>query len=123
MLPRFTAASGLMIVAHHGLGLAMSSVFLGTFHSKSGRHFLPSDKPTEGEVHFGGKDITRFHSSELRSYRRSVQAVFQDPFSSLSPRLKVREIITEPLEVTTRLGKMELERQAPFVWSRWTQAS
>jgi oligopeptide transport system ATP-binding protein len=49
--------------------------------------------------------------SELKAYRRTIQAVFQDPFASLSPRLRVKEIITEPLEVSSTLSKEELENK------------
>ena len=67
------------------------------------------EKPTNGEVLFKGKDIQTLDASELRAYRRTIQAVFQDPFASLSPRLRIREIITEPLEVSSTLSKEELE--------------
>ena len=55
------------------------------------------EKPTQGEVLFRGKGIHSLDDSELKAYRRTLQAVFQDPFASLSPRLRVQEIITEPL--------------------------
>lgn len=55
--------------------------------------------PTEGEILFQGKDITRFDKNAWFGYRRDVQAVFQDPFRSLNPRKKVRQIIAEPLIV------------------------
>ena len=66
------------------------------------------EKPTKGEVLFQGKDIHSLDHSELKAYRRTIQAVFQDPFASLSPRLRVQEIITEPLEVSSTLSKAEL---------------
>jgi oligopeptide/dipeptide ABC transporter ATP-binding protein len=62
-------------------------------------------------VLFKGKDIHSFDVSELKAYRRTLQAVFQDPFASLSPRLRVKEIITEPLEVSSTLSKEELENK------------
>ena len=57
------------------------------------------EKLTSGSILFEGKDITRFAKAELKRYRRSVQAVFQDPFSSLNPRMRVKEILGEPLVV------------------------
>ena len=70
------------------------------------------EKPTQGEVLFRGKGIHSLDDSELKTYRRTLQAVFQDPFASLSPRLRVQEIITEPLRVSSSLGKKELESKA-----------
>ena len=66
------------------------------------------EKPTNGEVLFQGKDINSLDVPELKAYRRTIQAVFQDPFASLSPRLRVQEIISEPLEVSSNLSKAEL---------------
>jgi oligopeptide transport system ATP-binding protein len=70
---------------------------------------LLQEKPTQGEVLFKGKEIHSLEGSELKAYRRTIQAVFQDPFASLSPRMRVHEIITEPLEVSSTLSKKELE--------------
>ena len=58
---------------------------------------LREEKPTGGSIMFRGKDINEMRGSALQEYRTSVQAVFQDPFSSLSPRLRVGSIIGEPL--------------------------
>ncbi len=66
------------------------------------------EKPTDGEVLFKGKNIHSLDRAELKGYRRTLQAVFQDPFASLSPRLRVQEIIGEPLEVSSTLNKREL---------------
>lgn len=70
------------------------------------------EKPTQGEVLFRGKDIQSLDISELKAYRHTLQAVFQDPFASLSPRMRVQEIITEPLQVSGTLGRKELESRA-----------
>lgn len=67
------------------------------------------EKPTQGEVLFKGKAIHSLAGAELQTYRRTIQAVFQDPFASLSPRLRVQKIITEPLEVSDTLSKKELD--------------
>ncbi len=66
---------------------------------------LLQEPPTEGEINFEGMDATRLSGSELKNYRGSVQVVFQDPFSSLSPRMRIRDIIAEPLEIHTDLSK------------------
>lgn len=55
--------------------------------------------PTAGSVWFGGKDIAILKGASLKEYRRSVQAIFQDPFSSLNSRMKVGNIVGEPLLV------------------------
>jgi peptide/nickel transport system ATP-binding protein len=70
------------------------------------------ESPTSGELIFEGKDIFTLKERDMESYRRAVQAVFQDPYSSLSPRLRVRDIIVEPLEVDGRFSKRELESKA-----------
>ncbi|GAC1327427.1 MAG: ATP-binding cassette domain-containing protein [Beijerinckiaceae bacterium] len=58
---------------------------------------LGLEKPTSGEILFHGADLANASSSAMHSYRRQVQAVFQDPYSSLNPRLLVQTIIAEPL--------------------------
>ncbi len=57
------------------------------------------DKPTQGTVTVSGTDITELREGELGFLRRSMQLVFQDPMGSLDPRMRVRDIIAEPLEV------------------------
>ena len=57
------------------------------------------EKPTSGELRYGGVDVSTLKARELRRWRRNVQVVFQDPYSSLNPRMRVGEIVAEPLEV------------------------
>ena len=66
---------------------------------------LLQEKPTAGAITFEGQDIADLTGSELMGYRRAVQVVFQDPFSSLSPRMRVHDIIAEPLEIHTDLSR------------------
>lgn len=54
---------------------------------------------TEGSISYNGEDVTAYDSQQLAPYRRKVQAIFQDPFSSLNPRKTTRQIISEPLRV------------------------
>jgi oligopeptide/dipeptide ABC transporter ATP-binding protein len=56
-------------------------------------------QPTSGSVSFEGKDVFAFEGDELRAFRRRAQLVFQDPYSSLDPRMTVRQIVTEPFVV------------------------
>ena len=62
-----------------------------------GRAILRLLEPTAGSIRFEGKDITRATGAELAPMRRALQAIFQDPFGSLNPRLRVRDIVGEPL--------------------------
>ncbi|MNC33140.1 Oligopeptide transport ATP-binding protein OppF [compost metagenome] len=56
-------------------------------------------EPTEGKILFQGRDLTALSDEETRKVRRDLQFVFQDPYSSLNPRMKVFDIVAEPLEV------------------------
>jgi len=56
-------------------------------------------EPTGGQIILNGVDITRFKGNAMREVRKSIQMVFQDPYASLNPRMSVREIIGEPLEI------------------------
>ncbi len=71
----------------------------GSGKSTIARLILALDQPTAGQVTFNEKDISSLRGHALRNYRRKVQAVFQDPDDSLSPRLRVRDIVGEPLRV------------------------
>jgi oligopeptide/dipeptide ABC transporter ATP-binding protein len=71
----------------------------GSGKSTLGRLILRLIEPTGGQILFGGPDITRTSSSRMRRLRRDMQMVFQDPFGSLDPRMKVGQIIAEPMRV------------------------
>ncbi|HEU4415787.1 MAG TPA: ATP-binding cassette domain-containing protein [Candidatus Angelobacter sp.] len=62
-----------------------------------GRMLLRLIEPTSGNIHFNGQDVLAAGSSELRRLRRDMQIIFQDPFASLNPRMRVEQIVTEPL--------------------------
>jgi len=64
-----------------------------------GRMVLRLEEPTSGEILFEGKDLVRAPAAELQAMRRKVQVVFQDPYSSLNPRMTVGQIVGEPLRV------------------------
>ena len=65
------------------------------------------EPPTDGVIRFNGKNLAEFNAADRREYRASVQAVFQDPWSSLNPRMRVGDIIMEPLLTNERLTKGE----------------
>jgi oligopeptide transport system ATP-binding protein len=64
-----------------------------------GRTLLRLLEPTSGKILFQGKDVTHMPRGELRELRRKMQIVFQDPFSSLNPRMTIRNIVQEPLVI------------------------
>lgn len=67
------------------------------------------EKPTSGTMLFDGADLTRLSSREVKSYRLRAQAVFQDPYSSLDPRMKVGGILSEPLRAHHALPRKEIK--------------
>jgi len=71
----------------------------GCGKSTLGRVILHLLDPTNGEIYFKGKNITNINKNELKSLRKHMQMIFQDPFSSLNPRKTVSEIIAEPLQI------------------------
>jgi oligopeptide/dipeptide ABC transporter ATP-binding protein len=69
---------------------------------------LKLEQPTSGAVTFDGKSLSEMSRGEIKNYRRQVQAVFQDPYASLNPRLTVRRIITEPIQAHYRHDRATL---------------
>jgi oligopeptide/dipeptide ABC transporter ATP-binding protein len=70
---------------------------------------LRLEEPTGGTMRFLGKDLEALGGAGLREYRKSVQAVFQDPYASLNPRMRVGSIISEPLTTNESLGGAEVK--------------
>ena len=99
----------LAIEAGETLGLVGES---GCGKSTLGRLLLRLIEPTRGTVRFDGSEITSLGPGQLRRARREMQIIFQDPFASLDPRLRVEQIITEPLVIHEKLSRAELREQA-----------
>lgn len=85
----------------------------GSGKSTLGRCILRLIEPTEGQVLYRGRDILHLNDKEFRPLRRHLQTVFQDPYSSLNPRMKVGAIIREPLDIF-RIGT-PTERQSRVI--------
>jgi oligopeptide/dipeptide ABC transporter ATP-binding protein len=76
---------------------------------------LRQETPSAGVIRFEGKDVTALAGAELMRYRREVQVVFQDPYSSLSPRMRVGEIIAEPLQIHTDMSRPQQQERVAEV--------
>jgi oligopeptide transport system ATP-binding protein len=71
----------------------------GSGKSTTGRCVLRLTEPTAGEVRFDGEDVLAFSPRRMRAARRDMQMVFQDPYTSLNPRMRAGAIVAEPLEI------------------------
>ncbi|HSX81542.1 MAG TPA: oligopeptide/dipeptide ABC transporter ATP-binding protein, partial [Candidatus Saccharimonadia bacterium] len=76
---------------------------------------LRLEQPTSGEVLMDGKDVHALRGNDLREYRTMVQAVFQDPWSSLSPRMRVRSIVAEPLVINQKVSRAQVDERVKEV--------
>lgn len=83
----------------------------GCGKSTTGNTILRLLEPTEGNIIFEGKDITKLSDRDMQKIRKDIQMVFQDPFSSLNPRMRVFDIIAEPLRTHKVSKGKELEEQ------------
>jgi len=89
------------------LGLVGES---GSGKTTVGRTILRLIEPTSGAIRFEGSDVAHLRPAELREFRRRAQPIFQDPFASLDPRMRVEQIIAEPLAVHGLVANAEDRR-------------
>jgi oligopeptide/dipeptide ABC transporter ATP-binding protein len=90
------------------LGLVGES---GCGKSTTGRMILRLIDPTAGEIYLNGERVDRLSRAAMRRRRRTLQVIFQDPYSSLNPRLRAKEIVAEPLRNFEHLAADEIERR------------
>lgn len=107
----FTACDHISLTIHRGetFGLVGES---GSGKSTVARMLTRLETPTEGRIIFHGEDITHLSGEALRQHRRQVQMVFQDPSTALDPKLRVRDIICEPLLNFGLISPSEVDARA-----------
>src|SRR5437660_12669770 len=99
----------LRIEAGETLGLVGES---GSGKSTLGRLILRLIKPTSGSIRFNGSDLLSATHREMQQLRRDMQIIFQDPFGSLDPRMRVEDVIAEPLIIHEPLGAAPFSRSS-----------
>ena len=111
------AVDGINFVVNEGetLGLVGES---GCGKTTTSKLILRLEEPTGGRILLDGNDIQGFKGQELKEFRTQVQAVFQDPWSSLSPRMRVRDIVSEALVVNRDVTSQERDDRVEEVMTQ-----
>jgi len=111
------AVDDVSFTIHHGetFGLVGES---GSGKSTTGRSMLRLIEPTSGEVSFRGENVLGFDAARLRAARREMQMVFQDPYSSLNPRMRASDIVLEPLVIHQIGSKAERRDRVAALFER-----
>ena len=111
------AVDGISFTIKRGetLGLVGES---GCGKTTVGRTILRLIEPTAGRVNFNGENLLELDGEELRNLRASLQIIFQDPFSSLDPRMNVGQIIAEPIRNHMKISKTEIQQRVADLMER-----
>jgi len=97
------------------LGLVGES---GCGKSTTGKMILRLTEPTSGTISWRGRQIEKLPASQVRPFRRELQAVFQDPYSSLNPRMRAAEIVAEPLRNFESLPQKQIDERVAALFDR-----
>lgn len=82
----------------------------GCGKSTLARTILRLENSKSGEIDFEGKNVLKLNSAELKKYRQNAQMIFQNPYASLNPKMKVSEILKEPLQINTKFSGKEIDK-------------
>ncbi|WP_433940472.1 ABC transporter ATP-binding protein [Paenibacillus lautus] len=105
------AVDGISFAIHKGETFSLVGES-GCGKSTTGRLVTRLLTPNSGEVIFNGIDISGYNENQMRPLRKDMQMVFQDPYASLNPRMKVKELVAEPLLIHTKLSSKERDKLA-----------
>ncbi len=86
----------------------------GSGKTTTGKLVMKLIEPTGGRILFNGRDVTTIDKNQTKEYRRQVQMIFQDPYASMNPRFKIRDVLEEPLEIH-RITAARAERETRIV--------
>ena len=111
------AVDGISFAIRQGETLALVGES-GCGKTTTAKLILRLEKPTAGQVFVEDQDVHALRGDALKAYRTTVQAVFQDPWSSLSPRMRVRDILAEPLVINQQMSSLEVKNRVAEILGR-----
>lgn len=103
------AINGVSLDVKHGEILAIAGES-GCGKSTLARTILRLENSKSGEIDFEGKNVLKLNSAELKKYHQNAQMIFQNPYASLNPKMKVSEILKEPLQINTKFSNKEIDK-------------